>query len=247
LFNPGLFPVDLGGWVLTDDPSIRGATNQALALLTFIDASGYARFRAEGTPEEGLDHLPFRLNQLGETIRLLDGARRIVDSVDFAVQADGISEGRYPDGASLITRFPGSASPGAANYVLVVDADGDGMEDGWERNHGLNPGSAADAAIDTDGDGMSNGGEYLSGTDPQDASSVLRLELRHLAAGGPVMQFTAQAHRVYRFEYSDDLTADWHSLAEIPASPELREITVSDTNAPVGGDSARFYRLTASP
>lgn len=247
LFNPGLYPVDLSGWVLADDLSIRGATNQALAPLTFIDASGHARFHADGSPDEGPDHLPFRLDQLGESIRLLDRAGRIVDTIDFAVQADGVSEGRYPDGAALITRFPGSASPGAANYVLVADADGDGMEDRWELDHGLNPASAFDAAIDLDGDGMSNADEYVSGTDPRDVSSFLRLELTEFGANGPVMQFLAQAGRTYRLEFSDDLTAGWHSLAEIPASPETREILVADSKASLGANSARFYRLTVSP
>ncbi len=244
LFNPGVLPVDLGGWVLTDDPSIRGSTNRHLAPLTFVDALGYVRFDTEGGP----DDLPFRLDQLGETIRLLDRDGRMIDSVDFAVQADGISEGRYPDGAEAIMRFPGSASPGAANFLAFVDADGDGMEDGWELNHGLNPALAEDARLDQDGDGMSNADEYRSGTNPQDATSLLRLEFVGFAAEGPGIRFVAQANRAYCVEAADDLAhARWNVLAEISSSSESRPITVTDPRAYRDGASMRFYRVRTAP
>ena len=48
------------------------------------------------------------------------------------------------------------------------DADGDGMSDAWETAHGLNPGSAADAALDPDGDGLTNLQEFEAQTDPHD-------------------------------------------------------------------------------
>jgi alpha-tubulin suppressor-like RCC1 family protein len=47
------------------------------------------------------------------------------------------------------------------------DTDGDGMPDGWEINHSLNP-LANDAGIDSDGDTYTNLQEYQNGTDPFD-------------------------------------------------------------------------------
>lgn len=40
-----------------------------------------------------------------------------------------------------------------------ADTDGDGMPDGWEVNHGLNP-LISDSALDADGDGLTNLQEY---------------------------------------------------------------------------------------
>lgn len=52
---------------------------------------------------------------------------------------------------------------------VVLDADGDGMPDEWERKFGLNPGDAADAEADLDKDGFTNLEEYQAKTDPSNA------------------------------------------------------------------------------
>ncbi len=61
--------------------------------------------------------------------------------------------------------------------VLMADADGDGLSDGWEADHGLDPDDSADAEVDTDGDGRTNAEEYERGTDPNvyDGPSVPEL------------------------------------------------------------------------
>jgi hypothetical protein len=61
------------------------------------------------------------------------------------------------------------------NFVLTVnspsdDTDGDGMTDGWEVEHGLNP-MTDDAGEDPDNDGLTNHEESLTGTDPHDSDS----------------------------------------------------------------------------
>jgi hypothetical protein len=47
-----------------------------------------------------------------------------------------------------------------------ADADKDGMPDGWETKHGLNPNDASDAAEDKNGDGYTNIEDFLNGLDP---------------------------------------------------------------------------------
>ncbi len=52
--------------------------------------------------------------------------------------------------------------PGPADF----DRDSDGMRDGYERDHGLDPENPDDAEDDYDGDGLSNAQEAANGTDP---------------------------------------------------------------------------------
>ena len=60
-----------------------------------------------------------------------------------------------------------------ASWQLEVsgDNDGDGMSNAWERAHGLDPWSAADATADPDGDYLVNTQEFALGTSPVNADS----------------------------------------------------------------------------
>lgn len=73
-----------------------------------------------------------------------------------------------PFGAKVCV-FCGKKQP--EQKVVVVDADGDGMPDDWEKRYGLNPDDAGDANLDKDGDGFTNLEEYQAGTDPTNAKS----------------------------------------------------------------------------
>jgi hypothetical protein len=59
------------------------------------------------------------------------------------------------------------ALPSAA---LATDSDHDGMPNGWEKAHGLDP-SRANAKKDPDHDGLGNLGEFRHRTDPKRADS----------------------------------------------------------------------------
>jgi len=243
LYNPAPLPVNLARWVLTDDPSISGSTNNLIAPLTFIDAGAFVRFRADGETDRGPDHTFFRLDRFGESIRLLNPTGRIIDTIDFPVQLDAVSEGRYPDGGQQIVRFYGSVSPAAPNYLRSGDADQDGMNDPWEALNGFDPTSPNDAVADPDNDGMSNLEEFLSGTDPRDASSLLRLELADPTGSSLAIRFTAQPGRAYRMESTDRLSpASWIGISDIPSGDTVRAIVVSDPT-PIDQRPARFYRV----
>lgn len=69
---------------------------------------------------------------------------------------------------------PQQSSSMATTQAASGDADNDGLPDGWERTHQLDPRDATGdqgAAGDPDGDGLINIDEYYNGADPQSADT----------------------------------------------------------------------------
>ncbi|HEY0456615.1 MAG TPA: lamin tail domain-containing protein, partial [Verrucomicrobiae bacterium] len=85
--------------------------------LSFLPPHGYIQLIADQNP--GSDHVDFKLHGAGDTIALADASGAEFDRVTFGAQIQGISQGRFPDGASTISSFPGSASPGTTDYLAV--------------------------------------------------------------------------------------------------------------------------------
>ncbi len=244
LFNPDPQPVDLAGHFLSDDPSIAGMTRFAVPPLTLIPGRGHLVFHADGDLQKGPDHVGFQLDARGETLGLYSPARTSVDAVAFQAQSPDISEGRFPDGGTLIVAFPEVASPGGPNRMPATDRDGDGMADAWEWLHGLDPSSGADAGGDLDGDGSPNLQEFLAGTDPLSASSALRLRLSVAPDGTVTLRFPAIAGRSYRLAHAAEPgTSDWQDLATVPAVAADGEVTLTDATPPELRPT-RFYRIS---
>ncbi len=118
IYNSDTSPLNMEGLALTDNPSIAGQTNFVIGSLSFITAGGWVVFEADGRTDLGPNHLRFNLDELGGAIRLSSKSLQVLDSVDFGSQAIGVSQGRLPDGGARILAFPGSGSPGEANYAL---------------------------------------------------------------------------------------------------------------------------------
>ena len=104
LYNGSGHDVDLGGCILTDDPS----TNRfRIPAGTSLTARGHLSFTQ--------DEMGFGLGAAGETILLFspDGTR-VLDAICFGPQENGVATGRTPSGAPTLRRLE-SPTPGAAN------------------------------------------------------------------------------------------------------------------------------------
>jgi hypothetical protein len=108
LYNHSTNNVDLSGCVLTDDASVA---QYVIPSGTAIGPGGFVAFDAS---------LGFTLNPAGDTVYFIkpDGSR-VLDAVQFAGQANGVSYGRWPDGANDFYPLQ-SLTPGTNNSAIVI-------------------------------------------------------------------------------------------------------------------------------
>ena len=109
LYNHSTNQVDVSGCILTDDPT----TNKyVIPAGTVIGPAGFAAFTQA--------QFGFPLNGAGETLYFIkpDGSR-VLDAVQFGPQADGVSYGRWPDGANDFYAFT-TNTPGTNNSAIVI-------------------------------------------------------------------------------------------------------------------------------
>jgi hypothetical protein len=109
LYNHGTNSVDVSGCILTDDPT----TNEfVIPGGTVLGPGGFVSFAQS--------QLGFVLNGGGETLYFLQADKsRILDAVQFGGQADGVSYGRWPDGADDFYSFT-TNTPGTNNSSIRV-------------------------------------------------------------------------------------------------------------------------------
>ncbi len=146
---------------------------------------------------------------------------------------------------------------------MVLDADGDGMNDAWEDANGLDSSDPNDGAGDLDGDGLSNVGEYRATTDPvdKDTDGDYARDLWEMQngydplsfdfdgvfitdfnlSGGHIVQWTVVTGNVYRVDGSAGLESPvWMPLTTVTSS--INGIQ-SWTNSPAPVDKSYFYRV----
>ena len=121
LYNPLSLPAKLDGMYLTDDLSSVGRTKFQIPELTFIAPGGFVKWIADGDLAKGGDHVNFSLASLGEPIALYSEAKSLLDKREISKTVLGESEGRLPDGASKIVKFPDSPTPGKSNYLPLTN------------------------------------------------------------------------------------------------------------------------------
>ena len=109
LYNHSTNSVDLSGCILTDDPT----TNK------FVIPSGTVIGPASFISFTQLQ-FGFTLNGIGETLYFIKPDHsRILDAVQFGAQANGVSYGRWPDGANDFYAFT-TNTPGTNNSAILI-------------------------------------------------------------------------------------------------------------------------------
>ena len=123
LYNAGTNTVDLSGYWLTDEPGNPGnyflvPTNGQYTiapggfLLVWADNEA-----AQNSPARADLHVNFQLSKTGESIALYAPDKRtVVDQINFGLQVDDLTEGRFPDGAAFISALT-MPTPRAANQL----------------------------------------------------------------------------------------------------------------------------------
>lgn len=122
------------------------------------------------------------------------------------------------------------AASNAAAFTYLADADGDGMDDQWEIDNGLDPNNPGDADADPDDDGASNRKEYEDGTDPRVAVT------RYFAEGASDQTFTtrfallnADATRTATVRFDFLITAG-PEVTITRTIPPMRRLTLDASN-----------------
>jgi hypothetical protein len=124
IFNTNALPVLLSGLWLTDDLTTPTTRMQyQIPALSFIGVGAYAfqEFKADGNPQNGADHVNFSLKAGGESVGISQTNGTQIDGFTFGSQTIGVSQGRFPDGATSITNFTISQSPGDMNWLPMTN------------------------------------------------------------------------------------------------------------------------------
>ncbi len=109
LYNHGNQAVDISGCFLSDD---RNTNKFTIPAGTVLQPRRFVSFNQT--------QLGFALSSGGERIYFRDAANtRVIDAVRFEAQANGVSSGRYPDGAPTFSELA-STTPGTNNAALLI-------------------------------------------------------------------------------------------------------------------------------
>ncbi len=116
IYNPGTLPIDIGGMYLSQNSKkpLGHKIPKTNSQLTTVAPGGYLVLWADGSPDQGILHLSFKLNQNGEYIGLYHEDGRKIDGLDFGAQIENKSYGRATDGGMGWKMFD-TPTPGQSN------------------------------------------------------------------------------------------------------------------------------------
>jgi hypothetical protein len=124
IYNDTAIPVNLGSLYITDNLDIpfKYPIPNNFSEQTTIPANGYLILWADGQTDQGVLHLPFKLDKAGEQIgvvQLAENDTLFIDSLTYAEQLTDVSYGRYPDG-SPNWQFFNNPTPLDSNRIITT-------------------------------------------------------------------------------------------------------------------------------
>lgn len=120
LYNAGTQPIDLNGLMLTDNQADKARhTINAGEIPWLLQPGAYQLLWADGQPEQGKDHLNFKLSADGEFIGIYHAAgydTAVIAEESFGVTPTGYSLARLPNAVGPL-QLTNVLTPGQANEV----------------------------------------------------------------------------------------------------------------------------------
>jgi hypothetical protein len=128
--------------------------------------------------------------------------------------------------------------------MMTQDLDRDGIPDGWERDHGLDPNLADDAILDSDRDGLSNQKEFIAGTNPFDGTSVPRILQISSEQGKLILSIQSVVGRYYTVVTCSPTNLwQWHPATD-PQAGTGEELNL-EVVIPL--ETSQFFRIRIGP
>ena len=157
--------------------------------------------------------------------------------------------GNYGSSVVNVSGSSGNISIGPYSVLVLsrqahpdLDADGDGLLNGWEQEHFGNP-LIAVATADSDLDGTSNVQEQAAGTDPNSAGSVLKFTDIQSTDGNVALQWIGgqSAHQI--LQQAGSLSGAWVSIhTNLAPTAVTNALVISNAVS-----SPHFYRIQVLP
>lgn len=153
-------------------------------------------------------------------------------------------------GAGVLVVTGGNAQITLGRYSVQIlsrqalpqlDADGDGLPNGWEQAHFGDPLSAV-ASADADGDGANNLVEAAAGTDPKLASSVLKFLGPDLVGNQLVLNWQGGQTARQIIQQAPTPNGPWHAI--FTNNPPT--LVTNSLNLPPPVTNS-FFRITIAP
>ncbi len=131
-----------------------------------------------------------------------------------------------------------------ASFNPNLDADGDGMANGWEQAHGIDPLNAADANADSDGDGFTNLQEFQAGTDPTNSVSALRMRGLTIQGSDVLITWRAGGGRTNVFQSARSVLGVYFNISPNIVIPDVGDVVTNYLdNGAATNTTCRFYRV----